>query len=441
MPNWAASLLIKGQNRYSIHIAKNSLIYFSAQVIGKGMYFLTTIYLARKLGAAEYGKFGFAFGLVTIFSVLSKFGLDILTSRDVGEDNSRASLYFSGGLILRVLLSFVMIAALAVISRFFDKPADVNALVLLLGCAIALQSWAAASTSLFEAFQLFPFRSFLSICMYGFIFLSVVVAFRHSVNVVAAGWAFVIGSSVYTLIAFVLCNWKITKFHIQWDNTFTDFLRTLFSKALPLGLADVFIGIYYRADAVILSMMHANQVVGWYEAAYAFVYGLRLLPVTFALVLLPSLARIYSTDQKRAFSIFAKATRLSAVAGIALTTIVALGARPLVQLCYGSEYAPSAGVLPLLIWTCAIMFVTGLEGMFLIVCGKRNAFFRATAAGAVSNLILNLLLIPKWNMYGAAVATVASEFVVFIVCTKNILKLMPLTFFIRGQSESKDDFA
>jgi O-antigen/teichoic acid export membrane protein len=78
------------------------------------------------------------------------------------------------------------------------------------------------------------------------------------------------------------------------------------------------------------------------------------------------------------------------------------------------------------------MFVTALQGIFLIVIERRNAVLKATAAGAVSNLLLDLLLIPRWSMHGAAVATVISQFVVFLYCTRSISSILPLRYFVTG---------
>ena len=98
--------------------AKNSVIYFVSQVIGKGLFFLITVYLARALGAQDYGKFAFAFGLVTLLSVSSKFGLDLLTSRDVGERPELSSKYFHASLTLRLALALVFIAIIFIVIHY-----------------------------------------------------------------------------------------------------------------------------------------------------------------------------------------------------------------------------------------------------------------------------------------------------------------------------------
>jgi len=201
--------------------------------------------------------------------------------------------------------------------------------------------------------------------------------------------------------------------------------------AVPLGLTEIFIGIYYRADTVLLSLFDTDAVVGWYDAAYTFVYVLRLLPVTAALVLLPALTNLYSKSKQKGIEVYQTILYYSVAFGFLITFLITVNSHILVPLVYGSEYLRSAGVLRLLIWTCVIMFANAFQGIFLVITHQRVAFFRATALGAISNVLLNLFLIPKWSMYGAAAATVLSEFLVFVSCAASLRKFVNLTHYAR----------
>lgn len=405
----------------SRRFAKNSIYHFTAQVGSKGLFFLTTVYLARRLGATDYGKFAFAYGLVTLLSVVTKFGLDLLTSSEVGKNPDRASEYFTSSLLLRASLSLIFLLLLSVVVPWLKKPPEVNMLIFLLAATIIFQTLAGASTSLFEAFQFFGYRSVLNLCMFGFILAAVMLANHHNPGLIKSGYAFLIGAATYGLLAIVLGRVKISGF--SWPPSFP-FLRRLFQMALPLGLSEIFIGIYYRADTVLLSFFESDATVGWYDAAYTFVYGLRLLPVSVAMVLLPGLSKLFEDSPQQAIRSYRLAVRYSATVGFFLTFLVATCSRFLVHVVFGDQYKPSADVLPVLIWTCAIMFVNAFQGIFLVIADQRNAFFRATATGAISNILLNLLLIPKYGMFGAAYATVLSEFLVFLVSAVSLSKFL-----------------
>jgi O-antigen/teichoic acid export membrane protein len=404
---------IESNRAFSVRLARNSVFYFSSQIAGKGLFFLITVYLARTLGAVEYGKFAFAYGFVTLFSVITKFGLDLLTSRDVGENPQLASKYLHASLSLRTLLSIFFLLMMLAVIQVLHKPADINHVILLLAMSAALHSIAGAGTSLLEALQAFSYRSVLNVLMYGFSFVILVSGASGKGTLDFAGVAFVVGAALYCAVSILLSHVKVARIKFSLDS---EFLWRLFKMALPLGLMEIFIGIYYRIDTVLLSFFTTDAVVGWYDAAYTFVYGLRLLPVTVAMVLLPGLTNIYSKNREKAAGIYRTTMYYSIATGVWITFLIAANSSFLVSLVFGSGYDPSSNVLAFLIWTCAIMFANAFQGILLVVTEQRLAFLRATLIGALSNLILNLILIPRWNMHGAATATVLSELFVFFAC-------------------------
>jgi O-antigen/teichoic acid export membrane protein len=408
--------------------AKNSILYFCSQVAGKGLFFFITVYLARLLGAQNYGKFAFSFGLVTLLSVISKFGLDLLTSRDVGEKPELAEKYLHGAFTLRLILSTLFLLFIFLIIFVIGKPSEINRLIVFLAIAACFQSVAGAGTALFEGLQLFGSRSFLNVCMYGFILVVLIIATWPHGSFEAIGPAFLIGASAYFLTTMMLAHSRIGRVKLSFDS---HFVWNLFRMAVPLGLTEVFIGIYYRVDTVLLSLFDTDTIVGWYDAAYTFVYVLRLLPVTAALVLLPSLSGVFAKSEKEGKEIYRTAIRVSIAAGFLVTFLIAVNSEFVVSLVFGKDYGPSADVLKLLIWTCAIMFANAFQGIFLVIVQQRGAFFRATALGAISNLILNLYLIPKWSMHGAAVATVLSEFFVFLACSVYLRKFVDAIAYLK----------
>ena len=418
----------ESQRAFSIRWARNSVFFFTSQLFSKGLFFLTTIYLARTLGVTEYGKFAFAFGFVTLFSVLTKFGLDLLTSKEVGENTEQASRYFRATFTLRSVFSVAFVILIFISTLFLGKSPEINRLMLLLAVSASLQSIAGAGTSLLEGLQSFVTRSVFMVLMYGSIFVMLLMFLYFQADLHSVGSAFLTGAVLYAAITLTVCHFMIAPVAFTLD---TEFLKGLFLRALPLGLTEMFIGVYYRIDTVLLSLLTSDKIVGWYDAAYTFVYGLRLLPVTVAMVLLPGLSSMYSRNTVKAAGLYRKTLFYSIAIGTCLTFLVMIHSERLVDFVFGVEYRPSATIVPILIWTCVVMFVNAFQGILLVITDQRMALFRATAIGALSNLFLNLYFIPKWDMYGAAVVTVLSEFFVFVVSAFYLRSFMSWRDFAR----------
>ena len=91
-----------------------------------------------------------------------------------------------------------------------------------------------------------------------------------------------------------------------------------------------------------------------------------------------------------------------------LSLPLALAAPWLVRLAYGAVFAPAGTVLAVHIWASVFVFLGVARGQYLVNEGLTRFYLTATGAGALLNVGLNLLLIPRAGPVGAAWATVIS---------------------------------
>ena len=94
----------------------------------------------------------------------------------------------------------------------------------------------------------------------------------------------------------------------------------------------------------------------------------------------------------------------------------------------GNEYLeviPVLKILSVLILTISFNSVVGVQ--LLLPLGKDRAYTTATIAGAVTNMAVNVVLIPKFGIYGACAASILAEVAVFIVSFLHVRKILSLT--------------
>ena len=99
---------------------------------------------------------------------------------------------------------------------------------------------------------------------------------------------------------------------------------------------------------------------------------------------------------------------LSAAVAYALSVPVALVAPWVVRVAYGAEFAAAGPILAVHIWSSVFVFLGVARGQWLVNEGLQKFYLGTTCAGAVANVALNLVLIPRWGGLGAAWATVVS---------------------------------
>jgi O-antigen/teichoic acid export membrane protein len=183
----------------------------------------------------------------------------------------------------------------------------------------------------------------------------------------------------------------------------------IFRLAAPLGLTAILTTIYYKADFVMLSYMKSDTEVGYYNAAYTIVNTLLLFTTTFTATMLPRLSSLFTSDTEVLGRLYRTAFKYLLFTGLGCAVGATALAGPIMNFLFGPEYLPGAAALAILIWASALMFVNSLQGSLLVASNLKRQLMYMTGAGAVANLILNFMLIPKFGLRGAAVATVSSE--------------------------------
>jgi O-antigen/teichoic acid export membrane protein len=195
--------------------------------------------------------------------------------------------------------------------------------------------------------------------------------------------------------------------------------KELLRVAYPFLFITIFQIIYFRIDSVMLKYMEGYQVVGWYNAAYNIVNALNFVPYLFIIALFPSFAKLSVKDAgKRLTPLFNKAFQYLAMLAVpAAAGIITLSAK-VIGTFYTPEFSPAILALRILIVAEAFVFVNYLFGYLLNASGRERLFVKITGGLALFNIGLNFILIPHMSFAGAALATVATELLHFIILYK-----------------------
>ena len=166
--------------------------------------------------------------------------------------------------------------------------------------------------------------------------------------------------------------------------------------------------VIYNASFLFLRALHGTRSVGYYAAGYALVTFFLNLGTAYSLSLLPSLTRLRATGAGRQGLYHAALAQVFAV-GLPVAVGGMLLAGPIVALLYGPDYAPANLPFALLVWSIPLCLARDVPIMALLAEGRERAVFRLTAAAALASLLLNLTLIPRFGLLGAALATILTE--------------------------------
>ncbi len=388
-------------------ILTNFISLSGGELFSKGIAFVITIYLARVILPEGFGILGYTTAFVSYFLLFIDFGFDIISVKRIANDKSVISKYVNNIISFRILLSVVIFMALSVVVFFLNETLVVKLALLLTGLNLFVQS--ISTEFVFQATEKIKYLS-IKVVAKNVIILMFVLTFVKNISDVLL----VIGISVFA--NFVMNIWlyrKYAKFFKKFKWVIEKkFLKALFAESFPLLISSFMISVYYNLDMVMLGNIKTQTEVGIYNAAYK-IFLIGIIPLgAIVKIFLPSLSKIKEVDllkkTLRNFGI------LMFGSGLIISIFIFFVANFVIQIIFGNEY--SGAIIPLMILSLnvAVISVNVFFGNPLTVWGKQKAYSIAITFGAIFNIILNLVLIPKYSYNGAAIATLLSEVVVFI---------------------------
>lgn len=386
-------------------IATNVLVQIAARAVTMAVGVVTVSLTARTLKTEGYGVWSAVSSYVGIFSVLTELGFVTVATQRMASEPEREAEWLAALVEVRIVVSLLVGSVCAGSVPLLLRSQDHSHAVAYIMSTTMLSTGAGTLLTVFQsrlragiglAFTVLQWLVWLAL---------VVVLYTRHASVVAFAVA---NASLLLAIAALQVQVSRRYVHIAWRAGLA-LWRTLVRQAIPLGVATVMIAVYYQIDSVLLLQIAGAREAGVYGAAYGFLGPMLFLPAAVMGSFFPVLSAIRARDAERTRRLVQVCVDVMAVIGLPILAGALALAGPIVHLIYGSEYARSAGLLPILMGAFVLICFGTLAGNLSALLGLQWRFALYTTLGALVNVALNLALIPPYGAYGSAWATVATE--------------------------------
>lgn len=388
-----------------------------SHIAGRLLMFVFTVILARELGDAAFGQFSWVFSYVAFAFIVADMGISILTVRELAKDSGLTKDYLQTGLFLKTLLGAAGALLMVSIVQFLDQSPEVKRLVYWLTIYMLGDSYMRFFFAIFRAHEKMEFEALINI------FIRVIIA-AFGILVLFSDFkddtlfmiilVYVSAHLLGTLFLFETLRTQFSPIRFSFN---LPLVKTIFTHAWPFALSTFFTGIYYNLDTIMLGVMRTDEEVGWYNAAYRILLFLLLFLTTFQTVVFPIFSRLFHESREE----LARLMRLCTRVLILLSVPIAIGGffigKDLLVLIYGEEYINGTFAFQILLTTLVVVSISIIYGTALQAGGKQRLQLLATAAGAGVNVVLNIFVIPRYGLSGAAMTTLASELAVLAFLT------------------------
>ena len=371
---------------------------------------------SRYLGQEAYGDLTTIVVYVSFFAALADLGLSSIAVREMSGAPHHIDAILGNVLTLRMLLGIgAVVLAIGGIA-FSPYPATVK-----VGVAIAALSIPFGNVWLTFA-SVFPARlEMLPVAAVEVGSRAVALVLTVATIVLGGGFYLLVGAtvawSVTGALFMALLARRVARVRLLGD---VSHWRELMREALPLGAATVLQAIYLRIDTILLSLLRGSSDVGVYGVACK-VFELTLaLPAFFAISLFPVLSRIATQDRAQLPSMLQRAFDVLLIAALPVTAGGVLVAPGIASLVGGPDFAEAGRPLALLLLGTVFAFENTLLSSALVALRRQQELPWLGLAGVTVNVLLNLLVIPRFGAAGAAATTTVSAIVMFLVLLSRV---------------------
>ncbi|MBT8115201.1 MAG: flippase, partial [Arenicella sp.] len=209
--------------------------------------------------------------------------------------------------------------------------------------------------------------------------------------------------------------------------------KTLLKDSWLLVFSGVLVAIYMKIDIVMLREMAGDQAAGIYAASAKISEAWYFIPVAICASLFPAILAARASSSQKYNSQMQHLFTLLAWVAIAIATVITFTGQWLVDLTFGKAYSDAGLVLVVHIWSGIFVFLGVASSKWLIAENLQQKIFNRSLVGAVSNILLNWLLIEPYGALGAAIATLVS-YIIFAYVYDLIDREMRSVFVMKSKA-------
>jgi O-antigen/teichoic acid export membrane protein len=391
-------------------IAGNLFYLFSGEVISSALAFVITVWLARKLSDEGFGYWAFVQSVVVYLTLVVDLGLSTYGAREIARFPDRAREFIVNLVTIRGLLAIILFVIFS--GGVFLSNLTTEMKLLYVGGALLVFDQAFNPEFAFQGIERMSGVGFWRIGVHLFYLIPVLLLVHSRADL----WLVPYSRAVATVFSLIFVWFMLRKLigrspqKLVNLRIWKDYVRV----SVVMAASVVVIKLYYTFDTFMLGLMGRPEAVGWYSAAYKIVLLFTGLANLVQIAFGPSFSKerddLPALDQTVGrFALFL------GFLGCWFTGAMFFFSQDLLQLLYGSSYLAATDSLKWLSVSGLSVFLGTVFLAPLLFSGEHALYLYAVLAGAVINVIANLVLIPHFSLLGAAWSVNLSNLVILVV--------------------------
>jgi len=409
-------------------IAKNTVSVLLGTVVRMASSFILVIFVARHLGSTGMGKFSLILSIFWVFQTIASMNLQSLIVREVAKNKSSASLLFVNASFITLGSSIIITFVMSGFAYIAGYDLDIRISTWIIGAGLLFTSLNMIAQGLFVAFEKaelvfygmtvensikLAVGIFILSQGFGIITLSMVIAFSPILGLVFN--VLLINRFIIRLVFKI--NLKMCRSILRYVPTFA-------------GIS-IFNSFFWNVDILILSKMRSIEEVGLYSAAMRMVGVIKLVMQSYKVAIQPIAAQTFMKSKNDFRDFCMKSLKYIFILSIPVCVGGTVLADPIILLLFGENFAFSANILRIGIWTLIPYGGVLVFASFLIASNNQKTDLKINMLSSIFSVVCGLVLIYFFGYYGSAAAILISISFFFSQQIRFIFRNMFTINFIR----------
>jgi PST family polysaccharide transporter len=390
-----------------VKMVRNTGWLFLDRLVRLGFGMVVGVWVARYLGPEQFGTFAYVQAVIALFLSFSTLGLDQIVVREVVKDLGDKARILGTTLALRLVGSLFALAA-SILVVVLSRPGDhlTHLLAAIMGSATIFQAF--DTVDLWFQSQVQSKYSVL-VKNSAFIVMALVKVglILGGASLVAFAWATLGEAALGAYLLLTVYRWR------QGDlgtwRADKDSATTLMRDGWPLIFSGLTVMVYMRIDQIMLGQLGGNKALGVFTAASRLSEVWYFVPVALVSTVMPGFVAAKQVSEMVYYEKLLKFFKLNVALALAIVLPVTLLSSRIVSFLYGSAYQGAGAILAVHIWGALFVFLGMAQHPWFIVENLTKRALARTLGGALVNIALNLILIPRIGGLGAAYASLAAQ--------------------------------
>lgn len=411
-------------------VASNVVWAMAGKVITMSGALLVGILVARYLGPEQYGLMNYVISYVSLFTVVSCFGMDNIEIRELAKAKDKKNEILGTCFGIRLIFSLLAFILIGITLLIFKTDRFTSVMIMAYSSILFMQNFNVIRNYFFSIVENKNIvKSEISRTLIGASIKIIILLLKAPLElfIIATAFDAVLLASGY----YISYRNKIGTIK-EW--TFNKQLAPFFIKeSFPLVLSGAAVIIYQKIDQVMIGNMIDNKSVGYFSTACKFIDLILFIPTILTQTIVPLLIR----TKEKANEIVFKNKEIQFIGivtwvSIILASIYTIFGYWFIALTYGEQYLLAIPVLQIMAWKTVGMALSSSSGQIIIMEGLQKwAVFR-NIIGCIICIVLNLILIPQYGIIGSAWVTILT-----VLCSgflsNYLIKPYRKTFYLQCQ--------